>query len=75
MIKSIDSYEKCGGVGMGVPGPVDTVNGVDDAGYEFAGIWRLSDGKDDTVKRVGLPVYADNDVNVACLAESYHGSR
>lgn len=73
MIKSIDGYEKCGGVGMGVPGPVDTVNGVmmlatNLPGFEgFPMVKTISE-------RVGLPVYADNDVNVACLAESYHGA-
>lgn len=27
MIESIDGYEQCVGIGMGVPGPVDTKNG------------------------------------------------
>ena len=27
LIESIDGYDDCVGIGMGVPGPVDTVNG------------------------------------------------
>lgn len=73
MIKSIDNWEKCEGIGMGVPGPVDTVNGVMMLSTNLPGFTGYPMCAE-IEKRTGLKTYADNDVNVACLAESYHGA-
>ena len=27
LIESLDGYEECEGIGMGIPGPIDTING------------------------------------------------
>lgn len=73
MIEEIGELESISGIGMGVPGPVDTENGVmmlatnlpGFEGYPMAETIR---------KHFNIPVFADNDVNVACLAESFHGA-
>lgn len=77
-IESID-YTVCGGIenvegiGIGVPGPVDTVNGVmimatNLPGFENYPICeKLS-------SRFNLPVFIDNDANVAGLAEALLGA-
>lgn len=77
-IESID-YTVCGGIenvqgiGIGVPGPVDTVNGVmimatNLPGFEQYPICeKLS-------SRFNLPVFIDNDANVAGLAEALLGA-
>lgn len=73
MIKSIDGYQECVGIGMGVPGPVDTVNGVMTLATNLPGFVNFPMCKK-IEEATGLKTYADNDVNVACLAESYHGA-
>lgn len=61
------------GIGIGVPGPVDTVNGVmimatNLQGFENYPICsKISD-------RFNLPVFIDNDANVAGLAEALLGA-
>lgn len=77
-IESLD-YNVCGGIenvqgiGIGVPGPVDTVNGVmimatNLPGFENYPICeKLS-------TRFNLPVFIDNDANVAGLAEALLGA-
>lgn len=77
-IENID-YTQCGGldniegIGIGVPGPVDTENGVmimatNLPGFEQYPICeKISD-------RFNLPVFIDNDANVAGLAEALLGA-
>ena len=73
MISQIDDWQECIGIGIGVPGPVDTVNKVmkmstnlpGSAGYPFA--QKLE-------ARFGIPVFLDNDANVAGLAEARVGA-
>lgn len=73
MITSLDHWEECQGIGLGVPGPVDTQRGVMMLSTNLPGFkdYPLCE---EISQRCGLPTYADNDVNVACLAESYHGA-
>lgn len=73
MIKSLDGYETCEGIGMGVPGPVDTIRRVMSMSSNLPGFQDYP-VCDEIEKRTGLKTYMDNDVNVACLAESYHGA-
>lgn len=73
MIESIDGYKECEGIGMGVPGPVDTKNGKmmlasflpGFEGYPLVKHFR---------EHFQMPVYMDNDVNVACMGEAMLGS-
>lgn len=73
MIMSLDDWQCARGIGLGVPGPVDTQKGVMQQATNLPGFadYPLCE---EIHRRTGLPVYADNDVNVACLAESYHGA-
>lgn len=73
LIKSIDNYSECKGIGMGVPGPVDTKEGKmvlatnlpGFEGYPIAG--RIEE-------HFGIPTYLDNDVNVAGMGEAVLGA-
>ncbi|MEG0330007.1 MAG: ROK family protein [Longicatena sp.] len=73
MIESIDGYQDCIGIGMGVPGPVDTINGkmvlaTNLPGFEgFPLAKRISD-------YFHLPTFLDNDVNVAGMGEAMLGA-
>lgn len=73
MIQSLDGYENAKGIGLGVPGPVDTEKGVMMLSTNLPGFTGYP-MCEEISKRCGLKAYADNDVNVACLAESYHGA-
>lgn len=73
MVRQIEGWEECEGIGVGVPGPVDTKNGTmvlstnlpGFKGYPFAKA--LSD-------EFHMPAYLDNDANVAGLAEALVGA-
>ena len=79
MIESLD-YSACNGIenvegiGIGVPGPVDTVNGVmimaTNLGKGFEGYPICDKLKD----KFNLPTFIDNDANVAGLAEAILGA-
>lgn len=73
MVRSISNWQECKGVGLGVPGPVDTLNGVMMLATNLPGFEKYPLAEE-MKKRLNLPVYVDNDVNVACLAESFHGA-
>lgn len=73
MIKSLDDYQSCVGIGIAVPGPVKTDENVmtmatNVPGFEFYEFYKIIE------KEVGLPVFLDNDVNSAALAEAVHGA-
>lgn len=73
MIQSLSDYQNCEGIGLGVPGPVNTALGVMSLATNLPGFENYP--LCETIqKHIGLPTFADNDVNVACLAESYHGA-
>lgn len=73
LVRQIPNWEECLGIGVGVPGPVDTKNGTmvlstnlpGFAGYPFA---------EDLKKEFGMPAFLDNDANVAALAEALVGA-
>lgn len=72
-IKEIEGYKDCAGIGVGVPGPVDTTKGVmlmatNLPGFEFFPIAKTLQDE------FGLPTYVDNDANVAGLAEALVGA-
>lgn len=61
------------GVGIGVPGQVDYEKGII---YNLTNVkgWRNVALKDIMRKKLRLPVYLDNDANVACLGEMVWGA-
>ena len=61
------------GVGIGVPGPVDKRSGMLHAGSILAA-WVGADVAGGLTRRLGLPVYMDNDANLGALAESTLGN-
>lgn len=72
LIESLDGYEDCDGIGMGIPGPIDTANGKIIVstnlpkliGFPIAEYIRNHFQK---------PTYMDNDVKVAALGEAVLG--
>lgn len=73
LVHQIPDWQECKGMGVGVPGPVDTKNGTmvlstnlpGFAGYPFA---------KELEKEFGMPAFLDNDANVAALAEALVGA-
>lgn len=73
MIREIPDWKECSGIGVGVPGPVNTKAGTmvlstnlpGFTGYPFA---------DELSKEFGMPAFLDNDANVAGLAEALVGA-
>lgn len=72
LIESLDDYQDCVGIGLGIPGPIDTINGKiivstnlpKLVGYPIA---------NDISKHFNKPVFMDNDVKVAALGEAVLG--
>ncbi len=73
LVREIPDWQECAGIGVGVPGPVDTKAGrmvlstnlPGFADYPFA---------EEMTKEFGLPTFLDNDANVAALAEALVGA-
>lgn len=73
LIRKIPNYKECSGIGIGVPGPCDTINGKmvmstnlkDFADYPLAS---------EITEEFNIPTYIDNDANVAGLAEALVGA-
>lgn len=73
MVREIPGWNECAGIGVGVPGPVDTKAGTmvlstnlpGFKGYPFAS---------ELKKEFGMPAFLDNDANVAGLAEALCGA-
>ncbi len=61
------------GLGVGVPGPVDYKRGVI---YNLTNVkgWRNVPLRDILKKKVGMPVFIDNDANAACVGEARWGA-
>ena len=72
MVKELD-YKSALGVGIGVPGPVDTYNGVVTLSTNIPGLAGYPVIKQ-MREALNLPVYMDNDANVAGLAEAVLGA-
>ena len=61
------------GVGLGLPGPVDTASGVVHFFPNIPG-WKDVRLRSILRQRTGLPVFLDNDANLMCLAEYAAGA-
>lgn len=73
LIESLDEYKECEGIGLGVPGPIDTVkqeiivstNLPKLVGYPIA---------KQLQEHFNIPTFMDNDVKVAALGEAVQGA-
>lgn len=72
MIGQID-YKSCVGIGIGVPGPVDVYRNVMTMSTNLPGFTEYPIA-DKLSEKFNMPVYLDNDANVAGLAEAIVGS-
>lgn len=63
-----------GGIGVGVPGPIDTARGVVRVAVNLGKDWTNLPLADELKKQVGLPAYIDNDVRVGAMGEHLHGA-
>ncbi len=73
MIRSISDYQNCSGIGIGVPGPVDTTKGEMIMSTNLPGFERYPMAQE-LMDAFNLPTYVDNDANVAGLAEALVGA-
>ena len=73
MAQTLKGHESCLGMGIGIPGPVDTAKGCVSLSTNLKGftgypvVEYLS-------KHFNIPIYLDNDANVAGLAEALVGA-
>ncbi len=72
MVKELD-YKSALGIGIGVPGPVDTYRGVASISTNVKGLAGYPVAKK-MKEALNMPVYMDNDANVAGLAEAVLGA-
>lgn len=73
LIGQIGGLKECSGIGIGVPGPVDTIRGVMTMATNLPG-FELYPMAKEIEDAFGLPTYVDNDANVAGLAEALVGA-
>ncbi|MBL8094467.1 MAG: ROK family protein [Anaerolineales bacterium] len=63
-----------GGIGIGVPGPVDQERGVVRVLVNLGKGWTNYPLVDRLERRLGLPAWLENDVRVGALGEYHHGA-
>ena len=73
LIKQLPDWDKCDGIGAGVPGPVNQALGAMMLDTNLPGFKNFPFAKDMTEK-LGIPSFIDNDANVAGLAEALLGA-
>ena len=61
------------GAGLSCPGPLDLKNGVILDTPNLGGEWHGFAVSEELAKLLGIPVYLENDANLACLAEAVIG--
>ncbi|OEJ34241.1 ROK family transcriptional regulator [Streptomyces subrutilus] len=67
------SLDKAIGVGLGVPGPIDVESGTLGSTAILPG-WAGINPREELSRRLGVPVYVDNDANLGALGELVWGS-
>lgn len=72
LIESLDGYEECEGIGMGIPGPIDTINGKIIVSTNLPKLIGFPIAEY-IGKHFKKPAYMDNDVKVAALGEAVLG--
>lgn len=65
--------EKVVGVGLGVPGPIDVASGTLGSSTILPG-WSGTNPREELRRRLGVPVYVDNDANLGALGELVWGT-
>ena len=72
LIETLDGYEECEGIGMGIPGPIDTVDGKIIVSTNLPKLigFPIAEYIGNHFKK---PTYMDNDVKVAALGEAVLG--
>jgi len=68
------SMKEIGGIGIGVPGPVDTKSGVVRVAVNLGPDWAEMPLAERIKKELGVPAYIDNDVRVGAIGEFVHGA-
>lgn len=66
--------KQVGGIGIGVPGPVDQERGIVRVMVNVGKGWTNYPLADRLERRVGLPAWLENDVRVGALGEYHHGA-
>ena len=73
MIRQIEGLNECEGIGVGVPGPVDTIEGKMLMATNLPG-FEMYPLAQELKEEFGMPAFVDNDANVAGLAEALVGA-
>lgn len=73
LIRQIEGFNEVVGIGIGVPGPVDTVKGVMTMATNLPGFENYPVAQE-IEREFNIPTYVDNDANVAGLAEALVGA-
>lgn len=68
------SMKDISGIGVGVPGPVDTQRGVIRVAVNLGEEWVNVPLADQLKAALGVPAYIDNDVRVGAIGEFEHGA-
>lgn len=68
------TVKEIGGIGIGVPGPVDVKRGVVRLAVNLGADWVNMPLADELQKALGIPAYIDNDVRVGAIGEFEHGA-
>lgn len=73
LIESLDGYQECEGIGMGIPGPINTAEGKIIVSTNLPKLigYPIADHIRD---HFGKPTFLDNDVKVAALGEAVLGA-
>lgn len=73
LIESLEGYEDCEGIGMGIPGPIDTIGGKIIVSTNLPKLIGFPIAEY-IEKHFQKPAYMDNDVKVAALGEAVLGT-
>lgn len=73
LIRQIDGLSDVSGIGIGVPGPVDTIKGVMTMATNLPGFENYPMAQE-LEREFNIPTFVDNDANVAGLAEALVGA-
>ncbi|MGN1343950.1 MAG: ROK family protein [Traorella sp.] len=73
LIRSLDDYDSASGIGLGVPGPVDTKEKVMVLASNLPGFEKYPIAQE-IEDEFHIPTYIDNDANVAGLGEAIQGA-
>ena len=73
MVHQLEDWEKCSGIGVGVPGPCDQKTGSMTMSTNLPGFTRYPIAEE-LSEEFGIPAFIENDADVAGLAEAVVGA-